>query len=94
MSTKTATLWAKHTRQFRDNLRQLGLVALLACWLPARRATKVTFPYGLKTLTGVVMDPYGYKSTSIRVKTKTGAEHRVDCQHLKPVEAATNEGTS
>lgn len=78
MKTKTSALWAQHQQQFRDNLRALEDTAHDE--FPP--GTKVKFPYGLKTLTGVVMDVGSYKSTTIRVRTKSGAEHRVDCQHL------------
>lgn len=79
MTTRTAALWAKHHQQFRDNLRELENVANEE--FPA--GTEVSFPYGTKTLTGIVMDVGGYRSTTLRVRTESGAEHRVDCQHLK-----------
>lgn len=80
MKTKTSALWAQHQQQFSDNLRALEEMAHEE--FPP--GTKVEFPYGLKTLSGVVMDVGGYKSTTIRVRTKSGAEHHVDCQRLRP----------
>ncbi len=89
-ATKTSALWAKHHQQWSDNYDELTRVANEE--FPP--GTKVEFPYGMKTITGIVMDVGGYRSTTVRVRSlKSRAEHRVECQHLRPLDEASSAPT-